>query len=336
MFPPVEESVLQSNPEFAALYSTLTSAILNPDGTTKDEQSRAARERHAVRKELDAHRLKSAKQHLLAQSLSAAVAPEPEASARSGKPAPELTEPLIDLLLLLPPLLTSAEQLSPDSLHLLLSSPPFTSLEEHLPSLASLVSSSLQSTAVQLTRTAYPTTNASFLHRHIPSVPSHVDTLSSDIRQQSASLTGARLSAANSLVRLLQKHTQALILIIRSLEAKHGGVARSLELRAADVSLDAQIGEVDAEMALWNARKDVYNPDVREALKSYANHIRDGQRRLSEAIRTAQAELVEYGIASDGQAGDVRKEHALREAARDYKDMRRQVEEAQADLSRLR
>lgn len=50
MFPPVEESVLQSNPEFAALYRTLTSAILNPDGTTKDEQSRAARERHAVRK----------------------------------------------------------------------------------------------------------------------------------------------------------------------------------------------------------------------------------------------------------------------------------------------
>lgn len=50
MFPPVEESVLQNNPEFAALYNTLTTAILNPDGTTKDEQSRAARERNIVRK----------------------------------------------------------------------------------------------------------------------------------------------------------------------------------------------------------------------------------------------------------------------------------------------
>lgn len=49
MLPPVEESVLQSNPEFAALYNTLTSAILNPDGTTKDDQSRPARERDAVR-----------------------------------------------------------------------------------------------------------------------------------------------------------------------------------------------------------------------------------------------------------------------------------------------
>ena len=50
MFPPVEESVLQSNPQFAALYGTLTSAILNSDGTTKHDQSRAARERDAVRK----------------------------------------------------------------------------------------------------------------------------------------------------------------------------------------------------------------------------------------------------------------------------------------------
>lgn len=50
MLPPAEGSVLDKNPEFAALYSTLTTAILNHDGTTKDEQSRAARERDAVHK----------------------------------------------------------------------------------------------------------------------------------------------------------------------------------------------------------------------------------------------------------------------------------------------
>lgn len=50
MLPPVEEAVLQNNPEFAVLYSTLTSAILNPDGTTKDDKSHVARERDAVRK----------------------------------------------------------------------------------------------------------------------------------------------------------------------------------------------------------------------------------------------------------------------------------------------
>lgn len=50
MLPPIEDSVLQDNPDFAALYNTLTTAILNPDGTTKDDHSRAAREREIVRK----------------------------------------------------------------------------------------------------------------------------------------------------------------------------------------------------------------------------------------------------------------------------------------------
>lgn len=49
MLPPVEEAVLQNNPEFAALYSTLTTAVLNPDGTTKDDKSNIARQRDAVR-----------------------------------------------------------------------------------------------------------------------------------------------------------------------------------------------------------------------------------------------------------------------------------------------
>jgi hypothetical protein len=49
LFPPVEEAVLQNNPDFAALYSTLTTAVLNPDGTTKDDKSIIARQRDAVR-----------------------------------------------------------------------------------------------------------------------------------------------------------------------------------------------------------------------------------------------------------------------------------------------
>ena len=48
MFPPVEESVLQNNPGFAKLYSTLTNDLLNPDVSTKNDA--AAKERKAVRK----------------------------------------------------------------------------------------------------------------------------------------------------------------------------------------------------------------------------------------------------------------------------------------------
>ncbi|KAL1855354.1 hypothetical protein Daus18300_011072 [Diaporthe australafricana] len=338
MLPPVEEAVLQNNPEFAALYSTLTTAVLNPDGTTKDDKSQAARERHA---ELDAHRLASAKQHLLAQAISAAVGPEPpRPSARTAnKTAPqssELPEPLLDLLLLLPPLLTSPEEPPSETLQLLLSSPPFSSLDELMPDLAGLVSINLQSSAVQISRAAFPATNPSFIHRQIPSLAQRIAEVASDLHQRSDSLAEARQSAANGLIQLLRKHSEALGMLIRSLEAKHGGIARSLEHRAADVSLEAQLGQVKAETALWNVRKDVYSPEVREALGNYSLHLRDGQLRLREAMRTAQVELEDYGVAVDGRAGDPSKERALREAARAYRETRRQIEDGQSDLSRLR
>ena len=46
MLPPVEQSVLENNPEFAALYSKLTTSLLNPDGASKNDP--AAKERRLV------------------------------------------------------------------------------------------------------------------------------------------------------------------------------------------------------------------------------------------------------------------------------------------------
>lgn len=48
MFPPVEQKILQSNPDFAKLYRVITTAILNPDGSTKDDAE--AKDRAAVQK----------------------------------------------------------------------------------------------------------------------------------------------------------------------------------------------------------------------------------------------------------------------------------------------
>lgn len=291
--------------------------------------------------ELDTHRLVSAKHHLLARAISAAVAPEPARppvrSAHKAVPrASELPEPLLDLLLLLPPLLTSAEEPQVETLQLLLANPPFSSLDEHIQELATLVSSNLHSAAVQIARAAFPATNPSFTHRQVPSLARRIAELASDLERQSDSLAHARLAATNTLTRLLQRQTESLILLIRSLEAKHGGIARSLEHRSTDVSLEAQLGQVNAETALWNVRKDVYSPEVREALATYSAHLRDGRLRLREAMRTAQVELQDYGVAVDGQAGDPRKERSLREAARAHRETRRRIEDAQNDLSRLR
>lgn len=46
MLPPVDSSVLQNNPEFAILYSKITTSVLNADGSTKNGPTN--KERRAV------------------------------------------------------------------------------------------------------------------------------------------------------------------------------------------------------------------------------------------------------------------------------------------------
>lgn len=46
MLPPVDGNVLKNNPRFEKLYNTITTSILNPDGSTKIDPS--AKQRDAV------------------------------------------------------------------------------------------------------------------------------------------------------------------------------------------------------------------------------------------------------------------------------------------------
>ena len=46
MLPPIDDAILQSNPRFAALHTTLAKQILNPNGSTKVHP--AQKERDAV------------------------------------------------------------------------------------------------------------------------------------------------------------------------------------------------------------------------------------------------------------------------------------------------
>jgi len=105
--------------------------------------------------------------------------------------------------------------------------------------------------------------------------------------------------------------------------------------------LAAQRQETEAETALWQARRDVYTPEVSRALGNYMSHLRDARGRLGESIRNLMAELEAYGVEernsqSQGEGrGRIAKEKTMREMARVYKEMGRQVDEVKADLERL-
>lgn len=50
MLPPIDDSLLQANPNFALLYKRLTATLLNPDASTNDADSPEAKQRDAVHK----------------------------------------------------------------------------------------------------------------------------------------------------------------------------------------------------------------------------------------------------------------------------------------------
>ncbi|KAK4163051.1 hypothetical protein QBC43DRAFT_320461 [Cladorrhinum sp. PSN259] len=353
MIPPVEDSILQNNPQFAALYTTLTTVILNPDGSTRKDP--AAKKRAAVRKQLDEYRLQTAKETTLINAITTAV-PKPTESKpaaptltrRTTRSQPQqqlslhpssaatttktdLPEPLLDLLLLLPPLLSSpSTSLTNSDLSLLLNTPPLSQLQSHLPVLASLISQSLHVQALSFTRLALPNTNPSFIHRSISSLPTHISTLQDSISSKKASITKSRLALASQVSSLLADQNLLLSKLLKSLESKHGPIARSLEYKATETCLEAQQQELETKIQLQNLKGQVYAPEVVTSLRNYSSHLRDAKARLNEKVRGLKAELDEYE--SRGGEDNRRK---MKEMARVWREMSGRLEEARGDLERL-
>ena len=195
------------------------------------------------------------------------------------------------------------------------------------------MSSHLRDSALGVARVAHPSTNPSYLHRRIASLPQDASALASGVAQAQQSLAAARLAALAALTSLLRAHAQCLAHLVRSLEAKHGAAARSLELRASDVSLRARRTGAEAGQALGALRREVYSPEAVAALRNYTAHLKDARVRGSERVRGLLAELGEYGV---GVEGGEAKEKTMREMARVHREMTRQMGDVKGDLQRLR
>ncbi|PHH76994.1 hypothetical protein CDD80_1016 [Ophiocordyceps camponoti-rufipedis] len=278
MLPPVDDQVLDENPAFASLYSTLTNAILNPDGSTRHDAG--AENRAAIQKELDRRRLSTAKNQLVERALTTAAS-----DSRQQSP---LSEPLLQFLQLLPSIFDGDKSLSPEAEALLLASPPFSDLETLLPELAALTSSSLNSSALGLARVFNPTIDSSVLYRRIPSLPDTYASLTADVAAAQRALGTSRMRILASLSRLSSCYAQSVVHLVRSLEAKHGVVARSLELRASDVCLRAQRTDVEASVAVNDLTKELYPPQAVVALQNYVRSLKDAKLRMTDSVRALE------------------------------------------------
>lgn len=284
-------------------------------------------------------RRRCAKQSLLQRAIATASLSDAKTSA--DKPAdtrfaastlPEPSAPLTDLLLILPSLVDSDLSVDSHDAALILASPPFSEFESLLPELCAIISANLHASALSLVRITHPSKNSSYLHRHISSLPADHAALRGELSEAQQSLMSSRLQVLASLAELIGLYIQSLTFLIQMLESKHGVAARNLELRALDVSLEAQSTEFDAKAASTNLDKDMYSLEALIAMKHYFSHLKDAQVRAAERVRGLQAELGEYGVGADK---DGSKEKAMKEMAQVYREMERQMEDVKKDLERL-
>jgi hypothetical protein len=82
--------------------------------------------------------------------------------------------------------------------------------------------------------------------------------------------------------------------------------------------------------------KMVYTDQVKDALQEYVRNLRDGRERLRERKKGAERVLWGYGVGRTEDEGSAEKEKVMREIARVYGELVREVAEVGRDVERLR
>jgi len=161
----------------------------------------------------------------------------------------------------------------------------------------------------------------------------------SEIAAKKAELAERRMGLVGRTTTVLGAYHMAITLIIGILEqSKHGSIARHIKLKAEYLSLNAQSLALDVKEKVVRGEKMVYTEEVKEALGNYMENLRDGIERLRDRERGARRELWGYGVGREekenGGAGE--KEKVMREIARVYGELMREVREVGRDVERLR
>ncbi|PQE27640.1 diphthamide biosynthesis protein [Rutstroemia sp. NJR-2017a BBW] len=335
MLPPIEEAILHSNPKFKKLHERLSAEILNPDGSTKNHP--AQKERDAVAASLKAARIEAAKSRILIDSLSSldiSPAASKPASRTSQAPSQKVLPPeVIELIILLTTQL-SLPSISKQSITLLTSTPQYHTLQTHLPLISTLLSTHLHSSALSLARIQNPTTNPSFLHRHLPTLLPTTITLLTTNTNKAHSLTHSRVLLTNQTIHVLDLYHTLHRSIIQHLERqKHGPLSRHSVSKISHLSLSAQTLALELKERYLRGEKIIYDERTSAALGNYMRELKNGRERLKERERGLRRELWGYGVGREGDGG---KEKVMREIARVYAELKVEVEDVGRDVEKLR
>ncbi|KAI9777096.1 MAG: hypothetical protein M1839_009052 [Geoglossum umbratile] len=311
MLPPIDPSVLRSNPQFEQLYSHLTTSLLNPDGSTKAKPPQKSQD-NSLRESLRAAQEHAVRSQLLKRSLGQL--------AGIGSELPEELLEVVDMVaaMLSAGLRGEERELLEDDVEYFLN---------HLRPIGSVLSAYLYNSAIQLVKIVYPEeSNPKTLRTLIPTLPTHISTLRQTLLSQQDSLSTNHLSLTATSCTVLSTHRNLLETIIRTLEqTKHGSVARGARAHAEHLSIVAESMDAKLKILEHEALREIYPPAVQSALKNYEEHLRDMRRRLKERERKAEEEVGRY----EGKGVDMKVLVAR------YGGLLREIEATRGDIRRL-
>lgn len=253
------------------------------------------------------------------------------ASKSSAQPLPEELLELITIL----SLKLSNPNLSPSVIQTLETSEILALLPRYTRKINDLISRHLNNQSISLVRITNPTSNASFLHRSIPKLAVTVQTLQQTIVFKKEKLEKERVRLVSEACKVLEKYRHATELVIRILEQnKHGQASRAVKAKVDWTAVNAEQEALTMRTMATKANTMVYNAETKEALRNYMMHLKDSKSRLRQKKRDVEKELWAYGVGRDKDDGG-RKEVVMREVARVYVELGKEVEEVKRDLRRL-
>jgi diphthamide biosynthesis protein 3 len=314
MLPPVDPTLLETNPQFAFLYKHVTTQLLNPDASTRS----ISLSHDPVAKRLRQHHVQAAKYDILRRSLYSFTVDE------------SLQSELVRLVLNIATYLSEAPamNLRPEAHDLMVSE--VEEFQDNLGTIAPLLSKHIQEQRDSLLPLTVTSTLPAKPTRSTPS-PSLASNLSTRLTSlhtlQTQALPINNTALSNTLSSLLHAHTAYLAAVIRHLELHtHGTQSRHTHARATYLSTVAAGLEAKVQILALQARHAVYTPTVQRALVSYSSHLRDFREKLRKREEMVQRELDLYeDVGGDG----------LKECARRYGAIAKEIEVIKSEIARL-
>ncbi|TKA27667.1 hypothetical protein B0A54_16751 [Friedmanniomyces endolithicus] len=304
MLPPVESSVLVTNPKFEVLYRDLCANKLDKNGTSKLDV-KSQKERDAPRLELYRMCLEDAKREVIRASLR-------DAAYRDDALPDDLRE-----LVALAAAILGGE----------------VSNEDRELVNAELESFNTRTTAIGTAISKRWNEDASTLrqllgieaHRAATSIPQTIQNLKMSTSKSQLQLDHSRLALAGNIDHFHALHRQILESSIRILEQTiHGSVARSAKAKTEYLATVAE--GMEKKVGLQHAQliQQFYTPDVQAALRNQADSMRKESAVLKMKVRDAEGKLKEYQAAKGMQG-----------MAKQYAEITRASKTVKEEIARL-